>query len=776
MRQNRVRQVRMCFAVLAAAVVAASSAARGDSAQAGQGVALSAEIAARHQKVARAAAAEGIVMLENNGALPLAKGSTVALFGEWRDYKTGGGGSSEVKPSRIVGFAEGLAEAGFVVDDASRETAVYVMYRKAFECVDMARESYNVSEKERGELAALREKGFKKIVLVDNGGLLPNVRPLREEGLVDAVLFTWYPGQEGCAAIGDILCGAANPSGRLAASVAKNLEDFPSDRTFMASPDYVPYEEDVYVGYRYFETIPGAKDMVAYPFGHGLSYSEWKVESENCKMGSGEQGTGNGGQKDGMISVNVKVTNVGKVAGRRSVLCYTSQTGGLVDHPAMELRAFAKTRLLAPGESETLSISFARNDLASFDDEGWSGKVGSWVIDCGRYAVLVGGSVREVIEAGSFEVPAAEIISTPGIKSRPDVLAKRMRADGSDGAREVKYCGKDGIEWRGKNDYPKETHGELTLFDVASGKATMDAFLDQFALADLLKLTHGHPAIAKGGTGSIGGGLEKYGILGAQTCDGPCGVRRELPSTAFPCAALIACSFDKTLAHDIGRVIGEEAADVDFDLLLAPGLCIHRHPLCGRNFEYFSEDPYVAGAMASAYVQGVQSTGVGATLKHFCCNNRETNRRLASAVVSERALREIYLRGFERAVKEAKPWAIMTSYNHINGLAASAHPGILKGILRDEWGFEGVTMTDWFTSQPMWRELNSGNDVKMSHDLDLFTDRATWCTGLGERNALEAYKSEYAAYVYLYRDSVRSSARRVCELVMKSRRFKGTRR
>ena len=740
----------MCFALLATAGVADEP---------GEGQALSPEIAMRHQTVARRAAAEGMVLLDNNGALPLAKGSKIALFGEWRDYKTGGGGSSRVKPSRLVGFADGLAEAGFSVDPESRDAAVYVLYRAAGENRDMERLDYEVSAKEVAALKALREQGFAKVVLVVNGGVLPNVRPLVEDGVVDAALFTWYPGQEGCAAIGDILCGNVNPSGRLADTVAHKLADFPSDRSFMSSGDYVPYEEDIFVGYRYFETLPGAKAKVAYPFGHGLGYTTFDVGVVSFSRGDA-------------IEVKVSVKNTGAAAGRRSVLCYSSQTGGLADHPAIELRAFAKTGLLAPGESEVLTLSFAVTDLASFDDEGWSGRLGSWVVDRGRYTIFVGGSVRDVAGAGSFTLGEAVIIAAPGVKSRPDELARRLRADGSDGARDVRYCGKSGVEWRGEKDYPAETSGSITLMDVADGKATMEAFLDQFSLADMVKFIHGHPALAKGGTGSIGGGLENYGVLGVQTCDGPCGVRRALPSTAFPCAALVACAFDTALARDIGRVIGEEAADVDFDLLLAPGLCIHRHPLCGRNFEYFSEDPLVAGANAAAFVEGVQSTGVGATLKHFCCNNRETNRRLASAVVSERALREIYLRGFERAVREAKPWAIMTSYNHINGLAASIHHGILKGILRDEWGFDGVTMTDWYTSQPMWREVNNGNDVKMSHDLDLFTDRATWRTGLGERNTLEAYRSEKAKFVYLYRDSIRASARRVCELVMKSHRFK----
>ena len=717
------------------------------------------EVAARHLRVARQAASESLVLLENDGLLPLKPGTKVALFGAWRDYRTGGCGSSQVLATRTVGFREGLEAAGFVVDPTSRDVAIYVVYRAGGENWDIPRESYRLSDEELKEMFDVTTSGFKKIVVIVNGGLLPDLGPWMDTRVANAALFTWYPGQEGCAAIGDVLAGKVNPSGRLATTSAKEISDYASDATFLESPEYVPYEDDIFVGYRYFETVPGAAAKVRYPFGHGLGYSTFEIAPDKPVVSNGQ------------VTVTASVRNAGKVAGRTSVLAYTSQRGGRAEHPTIELRAFGKTRLLKPGESERLTLSFARDDLAAFDDEGWSGRVGSWVLDAGEYRVLVGGSVRDVREAGGFAVAEPVILSTPGIKCNPAALARRMRASGRPTDCAVTYLGRKGIDWKSAYDYPTEGVAKWKLADVAAGRVTMDAFLDQMTLAEMVTLIHGHPAVVSGGTGSIGL-LEKYGMPGAQTCDGPCGVRRAMPATAFPCAALMACAFDRELMREMGRVIGEEANEVGFDVLLAPGLCIHRHPLCGRNFEYFSEDPLVSGVNAAAFVEGVQSTGVGATVKHFACNDRETNRRVTSSVVSERALREIYLRGFERAVREARPWAVMTAYSGINGIHSTANHGLIEGILRGEWGFDGVTMSDWYTVMPMWREMNGGNDVKMNNDLVWFTDRKVWRTGIGERQACAAYVAENSSYSYLYRDSLRSSARRICELVMKSHRFR----
>ena len=708
----------------------------------------------RHAAVARRAAADGIVLLKNDGTLPLARGSSVALFGAVDGLKPGGGGSSGVRAIRTVSLREGLEEAGFAIDQESRDAAVFVVAREALEGEDSPDGDFYLSEDELAELGRIKAAGFAKIVVLCCGGHAFDLGPFAKDDKVGAVLFAWYPGGEGGAAVGDVLSGKVNPSGRLAETFAARVADYPTDAGFRESRWYVPYEEGIFVGYRYFETIPGAKEKVVYPFGHGLSYTTWKIEPvAPLSQGACQN-----------LNVRVRVTNTGSVPGRRSVLCYTSQTGGVAEHPAIELRAFAKTSLLAPGASEELDLSFSRDDLAYFDDDEASPTVGSWVVDRGAYKILVGGSVRDVAEAASFEVPEPVVISSPGLKLQADRLARQLRADGTYRDLPVEYPG----HREAADLTPVRTNAtadvKATLFDVADGKATLDDFLDQMSLQEMLHLLFGHLREDPCGTGSIGA-LAKFGIPAVQTCDGPAGVRREAASTFFPCAALLACTFDHAILREIGGVIGDEAAEAGFDVLLAPGLNIHRHPLCGRNFEYFGEDPLVSGVCAGEYVKGVQSRGVGATVKHFAGNGRETTRRIQKDVVSERAFREIYLRGFERAMKGAGPWAVMTSYNGVNGYNAGENHGLVTGILRDEWGYGGVTMTDWLTTIPMWREIGAGNDLKMPKDIE-DTQRDMMPRGGAVDEALFAYRRRYLSL-----SRVRESAKRVLSLVMKTRRF-----
>ena len=714
--------------------------------------ALDAATVAAHAAVARRAAGEGMVLLKNDGALPLAKGSKVALLGEYGVYRPGGGGSSNVKPVRTVDIPAGLAEAGLVVDADSRDTAVFVVSRESSESHDRPDKAFDLSRKELDGIAKAKADGFRRIVVVFNAGNAINLKPIAGDPAVNAILWVWYPGGEGGAATGDVLVGDVNPSGRLASTFAERVDDYPANPKWNESRWYVPYEEDIFVGYRYFETIPGAKEKVVYPFGHGLSYTDFRVQTSDVRSQESE------------VLVSVRVTNTGKVAGKRSVLCYTSQRGGQAEHPAIELRAYGKTGLLQPGASEELTLSFAKRDLAYFDDEGASGNPGSWVLDQGEYTVLVGGSVRDVAPAGSFTVAAPEVLETPGFKLKTDALARRLRADGSYTAVPLAYPTRPGRLGKGKVRKTPVKTPSVTLYDVADGKATMDEFLDQMTLKEMLFLCYGHPRVDPNGTGSIGA-LAKFGISAAQTCDGPAGIRRSIKSTYFPCAALLASSFDPALLREVGTALGTEAAETDFDILLAPGLCIHRHPLCGRNFEYFSEDPLVSGVSAAEYVKGVQSRGVGATLKHFAGNNREATRRFEKDIVSERAFREIYLRGFERAVKEAKPWAIMTAYSGINGYNCGEHYGLVSGILRDEWGFDGVTMTDWWTTVPLWRELAAGNDVKMPSDRGEI-DRKAAKEGFGVTLAERAEGADLLTV-----EAVRTSAARVCRMVMKTLRF-----
>ena len=718
------------------------------------------EVVRRHAAVARRAAGESMVLLKNDGVLPLAKGSSVALFGNFDEYHPGGGGSSCVKPVRTVTVPQGLEEAGFKIDPASRDTAIFVIARKASESSDCPDEAFELSAGERVALDGVKAAGFRRIVVVCNCGNALNLASLEADSDVGAILWTWFPGGEGGAAVGDILSGAVNPSGRLAATFARRVGDYPSDAGFRDSRWFVPYEDDIFVGYRYFETIPGAKDKVVYPFGHGLSYTTWKVSDEGWRMG------------DGNVEVNVKVTNTGKVAGRHSVLVYTGIEGGRAEHPARELRAFAKTRLLAPGESEVLAATFPVSDLAFFDDgeQGTGneerGTVGCWVVDGGKYTVYVGGSVGDARKIGSFALEG-NVLAAPGLKLQSARLARRLRGDGTYAVSPVAYQGHLEPAHEPEVRTNETSDIKFTLRDVAEGRTTLDAFLDQMSLQEMLRLCIGHPGNPPYplSTGAIGD-LAEYGVTPAQTCDGPAGIRRTSVSTYFPCAALLASSFDPMLLKEIGGVVGAEAADGNYDLLLAPGLCIHRHPLCGRNFEYFSEDPFVAGVCATAYVEGVQKNGVGATIKHFAGNNRETARRIEKDVVSERAFREIYLRGFERAVKESRPWAVMTAYNGVNGYNTSEHYGLLTGILRGEWGFEGLTISDWKTTVPLWREIAAGNDGKMPFEFE-HTNMTFAPEGDGVREAVCAY-----GWGYLSAAKVRESARRVVELVLKSATFR----
>ena len=719
-------------------------------------------------QIARTCAAESIILLKNDGVLPLAAGATVAPVKPVDiDYMGCGRGSAWIHMPYVIDVPKGLENAGYKLDEASRDVAVWTIVRNAAEGQEChSFDDYYLSKKELAKLDELKKAGFKKIVAVLNVGTMISMETLKQDPAISAILYVSYPGMEGGNAIADVISGKVNPSGRLPVTVAKTLGDYPSDATWQEARHYVPYEEDIFLGYRYFATVPGACDKVTYPFGYGLSYTTFELSEPSVT------------RVDGQVTVSVKVTNAGKVAGRNSVLAYTSLKGGKAQHPAKELRMFAKTALLEPGASETLAMTFPESQLAYFDDEGVSGKIGSWVIDEGTYTVWVGGTPCGAKEAGSFEF-AQQILETPGFKLEPSRLARRLRADGTFAETPVLYGDKNGRRlWVKDVEARPSPEKMIKLQQVAKGEKTLDEFIDQMPFADLIKLLVGQPNILSvGNTRSIGV-LEEYGVPGLQTADGPVGIRlgkwpkkgeQPIPdqlSTAFPATALTAGSFDIELQEKYGRVVGAEAAEVGIDIHLAPGICLARHPMCGRNFEYMGEDPYLAGRMAAAYIRGVQSQGVGSTIKHFAGNNRENTRRESYDIVSERAMREIYLKGFEIAVKESSPKCVMTSYNAINAIWAGANFGMIEGILRGEWGFKGLVMTDWFARSHLWQNIAAGNDVKMP---------IAWSAGDSETD--EGFFREFVEMIKQGRVDVRrvkASARRVLELVMESERFKAT--
>ena len=432
------------------------------------------------------------------------------------------------------------------------------------------------------------------------------------------------------------------------------------------------------------------------------------------------------------LRVTLFVRNTGDVAGRQVVQVYGEAPQGKLGKPARVLIGFAKTRTLAPGEREAVIIDCPVRGLASFDDTGAVCK-SAWVLEAGDYHVYVGENVRDARPLDfCLHLEEDRVVERCASRCAPQHLTRRMRADGSyealpmdrsdeplpydpsvlpfDGQTPEDCPWSGGLHmWGGKDELPM-------LIDVAEGRMTLDAFLDALTLEQQIHLLGGQPN--RGIANTFGfGNLPRAGVPNVMTADGPAGLRIQphlgVCTTAFPCATLLACTWDEALVERVGRAAAEEVRENGIGVWLAPAMNIHRSPLCGRNFEYYSEDPLLAGHMASAMVRGVQSMGVAACIKHFACNNREENRRNCDSRLSERALREIYLRGFELCVKAAQPWSLMTAYNPINGVRASENTDLLTGILRGEWGFDGVVTTDWYTYGEQHREVAAGNDIKM---------------------------------------------------------------
>ncbi|HIW60185.1 MAG TPA: glycoside hydrolase family 3 C-terminal domain-containing protein [Candidatus Anaerobutyricum avicola] len=612
---------------------------------------------------------------------------------------------------------------------------------------------------------------FDKVAVVLNVGGVVDSTWFKKDERIDSVLLSWQAGMEGGAATADILCGDVNPSGKLTDTFAASLVDYPSTEHFHDSPDYVDYTEDIYVGYRYFETMNGAKKKVNYPFGFGLSYTEFVLEDSTVLY------TGTGAK------LSVRVTNVGECAGKEVVQVYYSAPQGRLGKPAKELAAYQKTRLLQPGESQYVHFLVPYASMASYDDLGKIRK-SAWVLEAGEYDFYVGTSVENVHKLEEAYCLDKDIV-TEQLSSRcaPSALPKRLLSDGSyeelpvddeaveDSAAKRRerereeqaalgLAAQDYDALEGALPYPYapedyaargEKRERMSLLDVAEGKNTPDAFISQLEVEELAALLGGQPNMGVSDTFGIGN-LSECDIPNVLTADGPAGLRirpeRGVSTTAWPCATLLACAWNTELVEAVGRAGAEEVKENNLGIWLTPAINIHRSPLCGRNFEYCSEDPVVAGKTGAALVRGIQSMHIGAELKHFACNNKETNRKESDSRLSERALREIYLKGFEIVVKEAKPYLVMSSYNLINGVRASENKELLTNILRDEWGFEGLVTTDWYTHGEHYKEVKAGNDIKMGRG---FADRL-----------MQAYREGA-----LSREEMETSVRRLLHVIMK---------
>lgn len=581
-----------------------------------------------------------------------------------------------------------------------------------------------LSEKEREMVETVKEN-FQKVIVVLNIGGMFDTSWFVEDDQIQAALLAFQGGMEGGLAAAELLLGDGNPSGKLCDTFAKTLEDYPSTYNFHESRDYVDYTDDIYVGYRYFETIPGAAEKVNYPFGYGLSYTTFAIDVIDAVC------------ENGKFTMKASVTNTGNYKGKEVVQLYISKPQGKLGNPAKELAAFVKTRELQVGETQLIELHCELSALAAYDDLGKVQK-SAYVLEKGDYRFYVGTSVRDVEEVDlKYQLEKDVIVKQLSAKLVPTSLSRRMLSDGSYeelpmtdpvdpnasviGVLDNKYKEGKAPMVRAIPGYQfvdgMQRHGEHSFMEVVDGKISMDDFVAQLSIDELIHLLGGQPNV--GIANAFGfGNMPEYEIPSVMMADGPAGVRIDkgigIYTTAFPCSTLLACTWNPEIVEAVGQAGGAELKENNLGVWLTPAINIHRSPLCGRNFEYYSEDPYLTGILAGAMVRGIQSNNVGATVKHLALNNKETNRKNSDSRVSERAAREIYLKAFEMIVKKEEPWAIMSSYNIINGHRTSECKELLMDILRGEWGYEGMVTSDWWTCGEHYKEAKAGNDLKMA--------------------------------------------------------------
>ncbi|MBR6051106.1 MAG: glycoside hydrolase family 3 C-terminal domain-containing protein [Clostridia bacterium] len=700
----------------------------------------------RHIELARRAACEGAVLLKNEGDfLPLKKGQKIAVFGKAQiDYVKGGSGSGGVHTAYVRNIYEGLKMKDGKVDvfdslslfytdyvvnslknggkngmltepkvptdlfSAAAEyadTAIITICRFSGEGFDRHNDDehryFDLEDGEREMIAEVLAR-FENVIVLLNIGSAIDTSWIKENDKIKAAIVLWQGGIEGGLAAADMLVGDDAPSGKLADTFARKLGDYPTTAGFFESDDYVRYTEDIFVGYRYFETLPGMRERVVYPFGFGLTYTTFEF-TDIFVFGNGKK-----------IFVSVDVKNTGKRAGKEVVEVYYSAPKGRISKESIALAAFEKTPTILPGKTYTVNISFIVDDMASYDDMGDVEK-NAYVLEKGEYKFYVGTSVRDnVCVDFRYTLDSDVIIKKTASYCAPKKLDKRLLSDGS--YRDVPSRTDE------EKTFAPDYHSEyaprdkvIELYDVDEGRATLDDFISQMTDEEMMILLSGKPET--GVSAGCIGGLFKYRVMPIATADGPSGVRlhwqRGVRPTAFPVPTAVASSWNTSLSEQIGEAIALECKENNIQVWLGPALNIHRNPLCGRNFEYYSEDPLISGKMAAASVRGLQSQKVAATPKHLAANNKETNRLESDSVVSERALREIYLRGFEICVKESAPKTIMSSYNRINGVHSSENAELLTGILRGEWGFDGMVSSDWENTAIHYKEVKAGNDVRM---------------------------------------------------------------
>ena len=702
-------------------------------------------------ELARAVASSGMVLLKNEGVLPFGDES-FALFGRTAvdTFFVGYGSGGDVRAPYRVSIMKGVmdnenlnvdkelmsiyekwSEAnpidnGFwghwpwrypempLSDDvvknarAKSEKAVVVIGRAAGEDREnkLEKGSFYLHDEEV-ELLDKVTASFDNVIVLMNIGNVIDFSWIEKYGdKIKGLLIIWQGGMETGNAVADVLSGKASPDGKLPMTIARTYEDYPGSKDF-GDLNANHYVEDIYVGYRYFETFN--KDAVLYPFGFGLGYGKFnknKIDVEDHHT---------------FIKLAVEVENVGSVSARDTIEIYATLPQGKLGKPEKTLVGFGKTSLLNAGEKEVVEIIIPLNAFASYDDVG-AVKKSCYVLEKGEYSLLIGNSVRDTEAFYTFAYESDLVLEELQEAGSPQVAFERIKPvfDGEKLVTKTEQVPvrSYSLKQRILDNLPTEEiayTGDkgIKLMDVKEGRATLDEFVAQLTNKELEAISRGdyvmHSKLgAPGNAGAMAGvlpSLREKGVPGVITSDGPSGMRLQAVCTLLPIGTLLSSTWDTKLVESLYEVVGREMLIRGSDILLGPGMNIHRNPLCGRNFEYYSEDPVLTGKMASAFVRGIQSNGAAACPKHFACNNQETNRNRNDSRLSERALREIYLKGFEICIREASPKTIMTSYNKINGVWGHYNYDLCTTILRGEWGFEGLVMTDWWMQKSVSQEF-----------------------------------------------------------------------
>lgn len=668
-----------------------------------------------NEAAAKEVSDEGMVLLQNNGVLPLKEGAKVKLAGEYYNFRISAVGASLIKPRWTYTVSEALKKTGALTEAEDADTAIFFISRSSSENRDniAAKGGYYLRDE---EIAGLQNtvREHKKTVLVLNTGYPIEMERILQSG-VDAIVWTGFCGQRGAESLADILCGRITPSGRLADSWPLDYYDLPSAHNFVnleeCTDKYcdegkkfgarVYYEEKQYVGYRYFTSFD---KPAAFLFGHGLSYTQFAVSGESMR-------------DDKVLQVRCTVKNTGVLPGKNSVLVYAGVPQGGLDKPKYAFCGFAKTKLLAPGEEERLTIDVPLKDIAVFD-EGRS----AFILEKGRYEIFAGGSLNDTVAVGEFELTEEMVVQKSVSVCPPLEKIAGIRADGSVEERTVMVKASECIAVQAERK--KQPHKELkkyagkriTFADVRKDIGKLDDFISQFSIGELADLVVCNGSgWYPGGTGAAGklAKNKKFGIERRFMSDGNCGVNLYRLTTGFPSSNVLAGTFNKDLAYKVGKVLAAESKEYGVAINLGPGGNLHRNILCGRHPEYFSEDPVLTGTMMGFQARGEEENGVIATYKHLFANQMEFERKSAHSVIDERTMRELYLRVFDKAFAVYKPGCVMTSYNPVNGLYPCECAPLLNDLLRGEWGFDGFVMTDWesySTSDPI-ASVNAGTDL-----------------------------------------------------------------